>query len=101
MVSSAKDFRLLWSPRIAFVVSSQGVRILTNSNVVVLPWKASSPDNIMASYKKALMETFIELVLRHGIVGFFVFVFLSDLFLHFFIFSWDFRVKNVTNTVPE
>ena len=70
MVSSAKDFRLLWSPRIAFVISSQGVRILTNSNVVVLPWKASSPDNIMASYKKALMETFVELVLRHGIVGF-------------------------------
>ena len=27
--------------------------------------------------------------------------FLSDLFLHFFIFGWDFLVKNVTNTVPE
>ena len=68
-----QGFRLLLSPRIAFVcleISSQGVRILTNSNVVVLPWKASSPDNIMASYKKALMETFVELVLRHGIVGF-------------------------------
>ena len=53
MVSSAKDFRLLWSPRIAFVISSQGVRILTNSNVVVLPWKASSPDNIMASLDRS------------------------------------------------
>ena len=31
----------------------------------------------------------------------FCFCFLSDLFLNFFIFGWDFLVKNVTNTVPE